>query len=69
MYLFLIALGLPCCEEAFSSCRKQGLLFLGVHKLLLWAVWASVVVGHMFSCSEACGTFPDQGSNPCPLLW
>ena len=21
------------------------------------------------SCSEACGIFPDQGSNPCLLLW
>ena len=22
-----------------------------------------------FSCSEACGIFLDQGSNPCPLRW
>ena len=22
-----------------------------------------------FSCSTACGIFPDQGSNPCPLHW
>ena len=21
------------------------------------------------SCSRACGIFPDQGSNPCPLHW
>ena len=21
------------------------------------------------SCSEACGIFPNQGSNPCLLLW
>ena len=21
------------------------------------------------SCSAACGIFPDQGSNPCPLHW
>ena len=21
------------------------------------------------SCSTACGIFPDQGSNPCPLHW
>ena len=27
----------------------------------------SVVVAHGPSCSAACGTFPDQGSNPCPL--
>ena len=29
----------------------------------------SVVVAHGPSCSTACGIFPDQGSNPCPLLW
>ena len=29
----------------------------------------SVVVAHMLSCSAACGIFPDQGSNPCPLYW
>ena len=27
----------------------------------------SVVVTHGHSCSTACGIFPDQGSNPCPL--
>ena len=29
----------------------------------------SVVVAHGLSCSAACGIFPDQGSNPCPLHW
>ena len=29
----------------------------------------SVVVAHGPSCSAACGIFPDQGSNPCPLNW
>ena len=29
----------------------------------------SVIVAHGPSCSAACGTFPDQGSNPCPLHW
>ena len=29
----------------------------------------SVVVAHGPSCSEACGIFPDQDSNPCPLHW
>ena len=24
---------------------------------------------HGLSCSLACGIFPDQGSNPCPLHW
>ena len=29
----------------------------------------SVVVAHGHSCSAACGIFPDQGLNPCPLHW
>ena len=29
----------------------------------------SVIVSHGPSCSAACGIFPDQGSNPCPLHW
>ena len=29
----------------------------------------SVVVAHGPSCSVACGIFPDQGLNPCPLHW
>ena len=29
----------------------------------------SAVVAHGPSCSAACGIFPDQGSNPCPLHW
>ena len=29
----------------------------------------SVVVAHRLSCSAACGIFPDQGCNLCPLRW
>ena len=29
----------------------------------------SVIVAHGPTCSAACGIFPDQGSNPCPLNW
>ena len=29
----------------------------------------SVVVAHGPSCFVACGIFPDQGLNPCPLHW
>ena len=30
----------------------------------------SIVVAHrLISCSSACGIFPDEGSNPCPLHW
>ena len=44
IYLFLAALGLCCCERAFSSCGERGLLFVVVHGLLV-AV-ASLVVEH-----------------------
>ena len=26
-------------------------------------------MAHGLSCSVACGIFPDQGPNPCPLHW
>ena len=26
-------------------------------------------MAHRLSCSAACGIFPDQGLNPCPLHW
>ena len=35
----------------------------------LWCVGSVAVVAHGLSCSTACGIFPDQGSNPCPLHW
>ena len=44
IYLFLAALGLHCCAQAFSSCGEQGLLFVAVRRLLI-AV-ASLVVEH-----------------------
>ena len=44
IYLFLAALGLRCCAQAFSSCDKRGLLFVAVRGLLI-AV-ASLVVEH-----------------------
>ena len=43
-YLFLAALGLPCCMWAFSSCIEWGLLFVEVHGLLI--VVASLVAEH-----------------------
>ena len=35
IYLFLAALGLRCCAQAFSSCGERGLLFLAVRRLLI----------------------------------
>ena len=41
--------------------------------LLLWSTGSrragSVIVAHGPSCSTACGIFPNQGLNPCPLHW
>ena len=62
------------------SCSEQGLLFVAVRCaglslrwLLLWSAGlsstGSVCVAHGLSCVGACGIFPDQGSNPCPLHW
>jgi len=42
----------------FSGCGARA---LGVRALVVVARW--------LSDSEACGIFPDQGSNPCPLHW
>ena len=68
-------LGLLFCVRAFSSCGKWGPLFIAVRGPLTIAASlvaehrcaGSVVVAHGPSCSAACGIFPDQGSNPCPL--
>ena len=34
----------------------------------LWST-NSVIVVHRLNCSEACGIFPDEGSNLCLLHW
>ena len=35
IYLFLAAIGLPCCAWAFCSCGEWGLFFVVVHRLLI----------------------------------
>ena len=53
--LLVRSMGSGC--TGFSSCGS-------------WALEpGSVVVAHRLSCSMACGIFPDQGLNPCPLHW
>ena len=53
-------LGIHCCTQLFSSCSEQGLLFIGVHRLVimvaslvaehgLQSVWTSVVMVHELS--------------------
>ena len=72
---FLIAVASLVVEHGLQACGLQ----------YLWAqyLWhagsvfvarrlqstGSVVVAHGLSCSAACGIFPDQDSNPCPLYW
>ena len=76
----MAVLGLRFCARAFSSCGKWGPLFIVVRGPLTLA--ASLVTQHRLqtrrlsncgSCgpsrSGACGIFPDQGSNLCPLHW
>ena len=59
------------CPGGHSSSRCAGLSLS--RPLLLRSTGSrragSVVVAHGLSCSVACGIFPYQGSNPCPLHW
>ena len=68
--LLLRSTGSQC--VGFSSCGTwaQQLWLVGsrAQPLQLWCT-GSVGVAHGLSCSVACGIFPDQGSNPCPLHW
>ena len=75
----MAVLGLHFCARAFSSCGKRGPLFIAVRGPLTVAASlvaehrlqsaGSAIVAHGPSCSAACGIFPDQGPNPCPLHW
>ena len=64
-------LSLVAASGGHSSSRCVGLSLL--RPLPLWSTGSrragSVAVAHGPSCSAACGIFPDQGSNPCPLHW
>ena len=57
-------------EHGLQACRLQQLWHKGsvlvAHGL---QSAGSVVVAHGLSCSAACGIFPGQGSNLCPLHW
>ena len=64
-------LSLVVASGGYSSSWCAGLSLL--QPLLLQSTGSrhtgSVIVAHGPSCSTACGIFPDQGSNPCPLHW
>ena len=58
-------------QKCHSSSRCAGLSLS--RPLLLRSTGSrragSVIVAHGLSYSAACGIFPDQGLNPCPLHW
>ena len=68
---FCARLSLVVASGGLSSSRCAGLSLS--RPLLLRSTGSrcagSVIVAHGPSCSAACGIFPDQGSNPCPLHW
>ena len=71
VFVSVLGLSLVAASGGHSSSRCTGLSLS--RPLLLWSTGSrcagSVVVAHRPSCSAACGIFPDQGSNPCPLHW
>ena len=71
VFVSVRGLSLVVASGGHSSSRSAGLSVS--QPLLLWSTGSrragSVVVAHGPSCSAACGIFPDQGSNPCPLHW
>ena len=71
VFVSVRGLSLVAASGGHSSSRCAGLSLL--RPLLLRNTGSkragSVLVAHGPSCSAACGTFPDQGSNPCPPRW
>ena len=71
VFVSVWGLSLVAASGGHSSSRCAGLSLL--RPLLLRSTGSrragSVVVAHGPSCIAACGIFPDQGSNPCPLRW
>ena len=55
--------GFSCCRARALGTRASIAVARGLSST------GSVVVAHGLSCSVACGIFPDQGSNLCPLHW
>ena len=63
--LFLAALGLSRCVQAFSSCGSWASHCSGFS---CWGAWTPGV-GHGLSCPAACGIFLEQDSSPSPSHW
>ena len=71
VFVSVRGLSLAAASGGHSSSRCAGLSLS--RPLLLRSTGSrragSVIVAHGPSRSAACGIFPDQGSNPCPLHW
>ena len=71
VFISVQGLSLVAASGGHSSSRCAGLSLS--RPLLLRSTGSrragSVIVAHGSSCFVACGIFPDQGSNPCPLHW
>ena len=71
VFVSVRGLSLVVASGGHSSSRYAGLSIS--RPLLLQSTGSrrasSVIVAHRPSCSAACGIFPDQGLNPCPLHW
>ena len=70
VFVSVRGLSLVVANGGHSSSRCVG---LSLSRPLLWSTGSrragSIIVAHGPSCCAACGIFPDQGSNPCPLHW
>ena len=66
VFVSVRGLSLVAASGDHSSSRCAG---LSLSRPLLLQSTGSVIVAHGPRCSAACGIFPDQGSNPCPLHW
>ena len=67
----LIVVASLCCGAQALGMRASVVTALGLSICGSWALECrlSSCGTRAFSCSTACGIFPDQGSNPCPLHW
>ena len=72
-WVFVSVRGLPLVVASGGHSSSQCAGFSLSRPLLLRSTGSkragSVIVAHGPSCYAACGIFPDQGLNPCPLHW
>ena len=62
--------GFSCCGAQALGAQASVVVARGLSSCGSRALGSgSVSEAHGLSCSAACGIFPNQGSNPCPLHW